>query len=88
VNARLAEIGLAATAAVRGGGRTAMRAAQPGEACFSKNGEQRTVTAAIVYLCSGSYSVICQCAAVLHGHSHEGICTQHPQHCQSLNNGH
>jgi hypothetical protein len=40
VNARLAEIGLAATTAVRGGGRTAMRAAQPGEACFTKNGEQ------------------------------------------------
>jgi hypothetical protein len=40
VNARLAEIGLAASTAVRGGGRTTMRAAQPGEACFSMNGEQ------------------------------------------------
>jgi hypothetical protein len=41
IDARLAEIGLAASTAVRGGGRTALRAAQPGEACFSKNGKRQ-----------------------------------------------
>jgi hypothetical protein len=48
VDARLAAIGLAASTAVRGGGRTAMRAAQPGEACFSKNGEQQPYVAVLV----------------------------------------
>lgn len=43
VDARLAAIGLAASTAVRGGGRTAMRAAQPGEACFSKNGSPLSI---------------------------------------------
>lgn len=39
VDAKLAAIGVAASTAVRAGGRTAARAAQPGEQAYSQNGE-------------------------------------------------